>query len=153
MSHLLGGSIVELLMTSSKRTYGTCRTSQDCCSQSPCPHGRSLSTRAASGDTESLIGRSGSVSCGDTVSFSWLLVHIRFCFVPSKGLFPQSCGSSVIKSLWPQKSNSLGVLSLFAGSPRWDICGSMVGLMATSSKGAYATHCVTQVYCTQRPCP
>ena len=31
--------------------------------------------------------------------------------------------------------------------------GSMVGLMATSSKRAYAPHCVTQVYCTQRPCP
>lgn len=23
---------------------------------------------------------------------------------------------------WPPKSNSLGVLSLFAGSPRWEIC-------------------------------
>ena len=31
--------------------------------------------------------------------------------VPSKSLFPQSCGSSVIKSHWPSKANSLGVLS------------------------------------------
>ena len=37
-------------------------------------------------------------------------------FVPSKSLFPHSCGSSVIKSHWPPKSNSLGVLSPFAGS-------------------------------------
>ena len=36
--------------------------------------------------------------------------------VPSKSLFPQSCGSSVIKSHWPPKSNSLGFLSPFAGS-------------------------------------
>ena len=37
--------------------------------------------------------------------------------VPSKSLFPQSCGSSVIRSHWPSKSNSLGFLSPFAGSP------------------------------------
>ena len=30
--------------------------------------------------------------------------------VPSKSLFPQSCGSSVIKSHWPPKSNFLGIL-------------------------------------------
>ena len=38
-------------------------------------------------------------------------------FVPSKSLFSQSYISSVIKSHWPSKSNSLGVLSPFAGSP------------------------------------
>ena len=45
--------------------------------------------------------------------------------VPSKNLFPQSCGSSVIKFHWPPKSNSLGVLSPLARSPGWEIhCGS-----------------------------
>ena len=39
-----------------------------------------------------------------------------------QSLFPQSCGSSIIKSLWPPKSNSLGILSPFAGSPGWEIC-------------------------------
>ena len=34
-------------------------------------------------------------------------VH-KVLFVPSKSLFPQSCGSSVIKSHFPPKSNSLG---------------------------------------------
>ena len=29
----------------------------------------------------------------------------------------------------------------------------MLGLMATSSKRAYATHCVSQVCCRQNPCP
>ena len=89
----------------------------------------------------------------DTHRQAWISLLWRHCsfllasgahkvlFVLSKGLFPQSCGSSVIKSLWPPKSNSLGVLSPFAGSPGWEICGSMVGLMITSSKGAYATHC------------
>ena len=43
-------------------------------------------------------------------------------FVPYKSLFPQSCVSFVIKSHWPPKSNSLGVLSPFAGSAGWEIC-------------------------------
>ena len=38
-------------------------------------------------------------------------------FVPSKILFPQSCGNSVIKYHWPPKSNFLGILSPFARSP------------------------------------
>ena len=46
----------------------------------------------------------------------------KVLFVPSKHLFPQSCGSSVIKSHWPSKSNSLGVFSPFAGSPGWGMC-------------------------------
>ena len=46
-------------------------------------------------------------------------------FVPSNSLFLQSCGSSVIKSHWPPKSNFLGVFSPFARSPGWEIsCGS-----------------------------
>ena len=43
----------------------------------------------------------------------------KVLFVPSKSLFPQSCGSSVIKSHWPPMSNCLGVLSPFARSPGW----------------------------------
>ena len=70
----------------------------------------------------------------DTDSQVWvslLLGHSSFLlgsssykvlFVPSKSLFPQSSVSSVIKSHWLQKSNSLGVLSPFARSPGWEIC-------------------------------
>ena len=46
----------------------------------------------------------------------------KVLFVPSKSLFPQSYGSSVIKSPWLLKSNSLGILSPFARSPVWEIC-------------------------------
>ena len=64
----------------------------------------------SAGDFWTLTGKSGSVSCGVTASFPWVLVH-TVLFVPSKSLFPQSCVS----------------------------CGSsVVGLMATSSKKAYA---------------
>ena len=84
------------------------------------PRGSPLSTHASTRDSWTLTGQSGSVSPGVT-AFSWVLVHTRFCLcLPS--LFPQSCGCSVIKSHWPSKSNSLGVLSPFAGSPAWDIC-------------------------------
>ena len=48
-------------------------------------------------------------------------VH-RVLFVLSKSLFPQSDVSSLIKSQWPPKSNSLGVLNLFASSQGWKIC-------------------------------
>ena len=33
------------------------------------------------------------------------------------------------------------------------LSGSIMGLMATSSKKTYATHCASQVCCSQRPCP
>ena len=46
----------------------------------------------------------------------------KVLFVPSKSVFPQFCGSSVIKTHLPSKSNSLGVLSPFSGSPGWRIC-------------------------------
>ena len=57
-------------------------------------------------------------------SFSWGKVYIDVhygivLFVVSKSLFPQSCVSFLIKSHWPPKSNSLGVLSLFTRSLGW----------------------------------
>ena len=55
------------------------------------------------------LAKSGSVSCGITGPFSWVLVHTRFCLCPQRVCF-QSCVSS--------------------GS-------SMVGLMVTFSKRAY----------------
>ena len=65
--------------------------------------------------------KSGSVSCRETAPFSWVLVHTRFCLCPPRVCF-HSCGSSVIKSHWPLKSNFLGVLSPFARSKSWEIC-------------------------------
>ena len=68
-----------------------------------------------------LPGKSGSVSCGVTAPFFCVLVHTRFCCALQES---QSCGSSEIKSHQPSKSNSLGVLSLFAKFPGWEIhCG------------------------------
>ena len=79
---LLGSSIVELIATSSKRTYATCHTSLVCFCQSPCPHSRSLLTRASTRDTQTLKCVSSSVSCGGHCSFPLVLVHTRFCLHP-----------------------------------------------------------------------
>ena len=78
-------------------------------------------------------------------------------------LFPQSYGSSLIKSCWPSKPDSLGIISPFVRFPGWEVsCGtykfcnsvrtlvfqfvsclpgsSMVELMVTSFKRTYALH-------------
>ena len=88
--------------------------SQDYCIQCPLHHAghwRLQSTHASTGDSCTLTGKSGSVSCRVTAPFSWVLVCTRFCLCPPS-LFLQSRGSSVIKSPWPSKSNSLGSQSL-----------------------------------------
>ena len=65
---------------------------------------------ASTRDSWTLTGKSGSVSCVVSAPFSWVLVH-KVLFVPSQSLFPQSCVSSG---------------------------GSIVGLLMTSFKRAYA---------------
>ena len=82
LCHLLGHSIVKLMVTSSERTYATCHAFQVRCSQSSCPLGRSLLTRASAGDTQTLKGRSGSVSCGSHCFFPFIQVHTNFCLCP-----------------------------------------------------------------------
>ena len=81
-----------------------------CYNLCPQPCSRPLPTRTSAGDSWTLMGKSGSVSCGVTAPFSWVLVHTRFCLCLPRVCF-QSCVSSG---------------------------GSMVGLTVTSSKRAYA---------------
>ena len=88
---------------------GLCHT-QICCTHSLCPCSRQLSTHASTGDSWTLTGKSGPVSCGVTAPFSWVLVCTKFCLCP-----PRVCPQSYVSS-----------------------GGSMVGLMMTSSKRVYA---------------
>ena len=85
-----------------------------CYTHCPQPCSRPLPTRASAGDCWTLKGKSGSVSGEVIAPFSWVLLHTRFWvfFFPSENLFPQYCVSSG---------------------------NSMVQLMVTSSKRAYAT--------------
>ena len=55
-----------------------------CCSRPPPTH-------ASTGDSWILTGKSGSVSCGVTPPFSWVLVHRRFCLCPPRFVSPVLC--------------------------------------------------------------
>ena len=81
MSRLPSGSMIWLMVISSKKFYATRGGSQVCCSQNPCPCGWPLMTRASTGDAEALNGRSGSVSVGSLGPGA----H-KVLFEPSEGL-------------------------------------------------------------------
>ena len=82
-----------------------------CHTQHPLPCSRPPPTHTSTGDSWTLMGKSGSVSCRVTAPFCWVLGMHKVLFVPFKSLFPQSCVNSGI---------------------------SIVGLIVTSSKRAYA---------------
>ena len=58
-----------------------------CYSQCPQPGSRPPPTHASPGDSWTLTGKSGSVSCGVTAPFSWVLVH-KFLLCPPRIYFP-----------------------------------------------------------------
>ena len=113
------GSMVGLMATS-KRVY-TRGDLPACCSQCPIPV---LGPCRPTPPQETLTpaGGFGSVSRGVTTLFLWVLVCTWFCCALQDWslCFPQSCGSLVIKSRWPSRSDSLGIPSPFgpqAGKP------------------------------------
>ena len=62
-----------------------------CYAQCPQPCSRPPPTHASAGDSWTLPGKSGSVSCGVTAPFSWVLVHTRLCLCPPRVCFPVLC--------------------------------------------------------------
>ena len=62
-----------------------------CYTQCPQPCSRPPLTHTSAGDSWTLLGKFGSVSCGVTASFSWVLVHIRFYLCPPRVYFPVLC--------------------------------------------------------------
>ena len=68
-----------------------------CYTQCPQLCSRPLPTHASTGDSRTLRGKSGSVSCGVTAPFSWVLVH-KVLSVPSQILFPSPV--IVLAALW-----------------------------------------------------
>ena len=85
-----------------------------------CLHGRFLDIQKAS-LRQSLVGSLLLFPRYCCTQVFCLFVCLFVClFCPSKSLFPQSCGSSVIKSHWP--SNPTGCSEFLAGFPGWGIC-------------------------------
>ena len=69
----------------------------------------------------------------------------------SFGQFPRLRNLLWALELLQQCKNCFGIIVLhFVGCL---LSGSIMGLMATSSKKTYATHCASQVCFSQRPCP
>ena len=71
------------MVTSSKRSH--------CYTQCPQPCSRPPLTHASTGDSWAVPGKSGSVSCGVTTSFCWVLVCSGFCLCPLRVCFPVLC--------------------------------------------------------------
>ena len=82
MGHLLGGSMVGLMVTSSKRAYATCCVTLVCCIQNPCPCSRPQLTWKSTGDTQTFKGSSGPVSVGSLGP-----CEQKVSFEPSEGLW------------------------------------------------------------------
>ena len=55
------------------------------------PCSRPPPTHASTRDSWTFLGKSGSVSCGVTAPFSWVLVHTGFCLCPPRVCFPLLC--------------------------------------------------------------
>ena len=145
-----------------KRLMSACHTSQDCCYQCPWSSGRPLSTHTSARDSQTLTGKSGSVSCVVTATFSWVLKHTRYFFPPPRisvspvvwklcnqipltftVRFPEDsqpfCWILRLESLWwglellQQWENLFGIIILqFVAYPP---SGSIVWLTVTSSNG------------------
>ena len=156
-----------------------CLGSQDCCIQCPWPRGRPLSTCVSAGDSWTLTGKLGSVSCGITAPFSCIPMCTRLCLCPPRACFPvlwKFCNqiSLAFKVKFPGGSQSLCWTPQVGKSvvgPRtfaivqerlWYNCSAVCGssaqwlygrVIVTSSKRTYATCLTSQVCCSQSPCP
>ena len=110
-----------------------------CYTQCPQPCSRPPPTYASAKDSWTLTGKSGSVSCGVTTPFSWVLVHTRFCLCPPSVGFSVQCkfwwlygevnGNLLLKvpcrhccTQWPQTCNRSPLTHASAGDS-WTILG------------------------------
>ena len=59
-----------------------------CCTECPQLCSRLPLTQTSTRGCWTLMGKSGSVSCGVTAAFSWVLVHTQFCLFPPRVCFP-----------------------------------------------------------------
>ena len=76
---------MKIMVTSFKRSH-------ECTAALCAPTLQQATTDACRpGDSWTLIGKSGLVSCGVTAPFSWILVHTRLCLCPPRVCFPVVC--------------------------------------------------------------
>ena len=76
------GGPLKIMATSSERSHRHCYT------QCPQACSRLLPTHTSARDSWTLMGESGSVSCGVTPPFFWVLVRTSLCLCPPRVYFP-----------------------------------------------------------------
>ena len=128
-------------------------TSQNFCCQCPCACCDPQLSPASAGDPPTLAGRSGSVSCGVTATFPWVLVHTLLCVCHPRveSLFPpvmsKSCNQIPLAFKVPFSGDSSShcrtprLESLMWGSEpslKWvDSCGIIVLQFVSCSPRGY----------------
>ena len=85
------GSLIRPVVTSSWRIYVNSPHLSGLLLSAVLTSRRPLSTYASAGDSQTFTGKSGSVSCGVTAPFSWVLVRTRFCLCPPKSVSSVLC--------------------------------------------------------------
>ena len=98
------------------------QASQDCRGQRCWPRSRPLLTHASARDRKHTQASLAQSLVGSLLLSPGFQGTQGFVCAFQEPLFPQFCGSSVTKSCWPSKSDSLEVHSPFAGSPGCEVC-------------------------------
>ena len=80
--------IMKIMASKGHYQKAPCLHSSTQCLQ-PCS--RPPPTHISAKDSWTLTSKSGSVSCGVTAPFSWVLVHTRLCLCPLRVCFPVLC--------------------------------------------------------------
>ena len=75
--------VMKIMVTSFKKSHALTAALS-----APQPSSRPPLSHAFTRDSWTFVGKSGEVSCGITASFSWVLVHTRFCLCPSRVCIP-----------------------------------------------------------------
>ena len=79
--------VMKIMVTSLKRSHA-CTATLSAYEPEAGHQRRPPPTHTSAGDSWTLMGLSGSVSCGFTSPLSWILVHTRFCLCPPSVCFP-----------------------------------------------------------------
>ena len=99
-----------VMATSFKRTYASTLQLPGLLQSVPLTPWQATVAHTFAGDSQTLTGKSGSVSCGVTAPFFWVLVHTSFCLCPPRVCFPSPV--EVLISLQSQTVGSYRILCL-----------------------------------------
>ena len=152
--------------------------SHDCCIQCPWPCARPLLVHTSARNSWTLTGKSGTMSCGVTTPVSWFWYAQSFVCALQESVSPvmrKFCNQIPLAFIVkvPGGSQSLywiprlgNLSSALEVSQEWELLcyivlqfvgclssSSVVGLMVNSYKRNYAGFCISQVCCSQGPCP